>query len=181
MSLLKIAALGTPVLRMRTQELTIEQLQSEPIQRLIDDMVATMRDAPGVGLAANQVYLPLRLAVVEVQAGDDQDSRERVPLTVLVNPRIARLSDATESVWEGCLSIPDLRGVVPRATEVDVEALDRAGNPVTIHASGFFARVLQHEIDHLDGYIYLDRMPDLTTLTYVKEFERYWLPASSAS
>lgn len=179
MALLKIARMGHPVLRQAAAAVDPATVTTPDFQRLLDDMVETMRDADGVGLAAPQVHRSVRAIVAEVRAGNPRyPDAEGLPLTVLVNPRIVGASQEVEQGWEGCLSIPDLRGVVPRAASVEVHALDRAGQPVIVEAEGFFARILQHEIDHLDGVLFLDRMTDLKTLTFLKEFERYWLPAS---
>lgn len=170
--ILKVARIGHPVVRAPARELTRAELRSAALQRLVDDMVETMHEYDGVGLAAPQVHLGLRLAVIEVPASDDR-SREAVPLTVLANPRIRPLSEDEEEAWEGCLSIPDLRGLVPRYTSLRLEALDGGGKPYTLEAEGFFARVIQHECDHLDGRVYLDRMRDMRSLSFLPEFERY--------
>ena len=169
-----ISKMGHPVLRQKAREVTAEEIRSPEIQQLIDDMVETMRDASGVGLAAPQVYEGLRIITAEVQSSDEED--EGVPLVILVNPRIVRASKEGIVDWEGCLSIPDIRGMVPRHVAVEVEGWDRHGRPVRLQADGFFARVLQHEIDHLDGILYFDRMEEFKTLTYIEEFEKYWLP-----
>ncbi len=179
MALLKIARMGHPVLRQRAAAVDEETVRSEGFQRLIDNMVESMRDASGVGLAAPQVHEAVRLVAAEVRAQNPRYPDEgEIPLTVLVNPEILSSSEEIEHGWEGCLSIPDLRGVVPRAAGIRVQALDRTGQPVVLEAEGFLARILQHEIDHLDGILFLDRMSDLRTLTFLKEFERFWQPAS---
>ncbi|HEY3281198.1 MAG TPA: peptide deformylase [Armatimonadota bacterium] len=179
MSFLKIARMGHPVLRRKTSAVDLETLQSEAFQQFLDDMVETMRDAEGVGLAAPQVYRPVRALVAEVKAGGSRDSGQSgLPLTVLVNPKVVAASEELDAGWEGCLSIPDLRGMVPRARAIRVQALTREGEPQLVELVGFYARVIQHEIDHLDGVLFLDRMTDLTSLTFLKEFERYWQPES---
>jgi len=170
--ILKVARLGHPAVRSPTRPLPAEMIASPDLQRLVDDMIETMHEYDGVGLAAPQIHVGLRLAVIEVPASDER-SRDAVPLTVLVNPRVTPLGDEKEHAWEGCLSIPDLRGVVPRWSRLRLEALDRAGAPFTLEAEGFFARVIQHECDHLDGSVYLDRMEGLRTLSFLREFERY--------
>ena len=121
--------------------------------------------------------MPLRLAVVEVPA-DSASGREATPLTVIANPVVTPLSDERVLGWEGCLSLPDLRGLVPRAPRIRLEALDRQGRPLALEAEGFFARVIQHECDHLDGITYVDRMDDLKTLSFIAEFERFVGPES---
>jgi peptide deformylase len=138
----------------------------------MDDMVETMHEHDGVGLAAPQIHVGLRLAVLEVPASDDR-SREPVPLMVLVNPRLTPLAEERVPGWEGCLSVPDLRGLVPRHRRVRLQALDRGGTAIDLEAQGFFARVLQHECDHLDGRVYLDRMDGLRSLSFLQEFHRF--------
>jgi peptide deformylase len=174
MSILKVARLGHPVLRAAARDLTRQEIRSPEIQRLIDDMRVTMYEYEGVGLAAPQVHESLRLAVLEVQAADDR-ARARVPFTVLINPKVTPLGEETTDGWEGCLSIPDLRGLVPRFARLKLEALDRHGKPYTLEAEGFHARVIQHECDHLDGQVYIDRMRGMGTLTFIKEFEDHVL------
>jgi peptide deformylase len=176
MSLLKIARLGHPVIRQGAAPVTREELLSDSVQRLIDDMVETMRDAEGVGIAAPQVHAPMRIAAIEVTSDNARyPAQSEVPLLILVNPEILTHTDATEDGWEGCLSVPDLRGQVPRWSALTVSAWDRAGNPLTIEAKGFFARVVQHEVDHLNGHVYLDRVKDTSTLTHLREYQRYWV------
>ena len=177
MPLLNIARLGNPVLRRPAVELTPEELASPETQRLIDDMIDTMRDSEGVGLAAPQVHAGKRIILVEVRAGPAAryPGEGTVPLTAVVNPRIVEHSPDTEEGWEGCLSIPDLRGQVPRWRSLRLRGLDRHGNPIEIEAAGFFARVIQHEVDHLDGIVFLDRMTDFSSLTHLKEFQKFWM------
>lgn len=170
--ILKVARIGHPVLRRQARDLTPEEVRSAGIRRLVDDMVETMHEYDGVGLAAPQVHVGLRLAVIEVPASDER-SQEAVPLTVLINPRVTPVGSGTAVDWEGCLSIPELRGLVPRHERVALEALDRDGRPFRREASAFFARVIQHECDHLAGDVYLDRMPDLRSLSFLKEFNRH--------
>jgi peptide deformylase len=160
------------VVRLPARDLTRDEMRSPALQRLIDDMVETMHEYDGVGLAAPQVHLGLRLAVIEVP-GSDERAREAVPLTVLVNPRVTLLGADVQEGWEGCLSVPDMRGVVPRAQRVRLDARDRDGKSFAVEAGGFFARVIQHECDHLDGRVYLDRMKDMRTLSFLDEFERF--------
>lgn len=175
MAILKVARLGNPVLRKTTEPLSLGELRSPAIQRFIDNMIETMNDYDGVGLAADQVHESRQIAVLEVANNPRYPKKPAVPLTILVNPRIAPLTDETEQDWEGCLSIPDLRGQVPRFKKIQVEAWDRKGAPLRFIASGFHARVIQHECDHLNGKVYLDRMTDLTSLSFLSEFARYWL------
>ena len=170
--ILKVARIGHPVIRSAARDVPPEVLASPDFQHLVDDMVDTMHEYDGVGLAGPQVHLGLRVAVLEVPASDER-SREAVPLTVLVNPVVTPLGEEKEQAWEGCLSIPGLRGVVPRWKRLRLEALDRQGQPYTVEADGFFARVIQHECDHLEGGVYLDRMDGLRSLAFLREFERF--------
>ena len=170
--ILKVARIGHPVVRSAARDVPAEVLASSDFQHLVSDMVDTMHEYDGVGLAGPQVHVGLRVAVLEVPASDER-ARAAVPLTVLVNPVVTPLGDEKEHAWEGCLSIPDLRGVVPRWKRVRLEALDRHGKPYTVEAEGFFARVIQHECDHLEGGVYLDRMDGLRSLSFLREFERF--------
>jgi peptide deformylase len=170
MSILKVARIGHPVLRSPAKPVREEAFRDPLFQKLIDDMRATMYEYEGVGLAGPQVHEGLRLAVIEVP-GSDERARAEVPFTVLVNPVVTPLGDERENGWEGCLSIPDLRGVVPRFKRLKLEALDRDGKPYSLEAQDFFARVIQHECDHLEGDVYVDRMADMRSLTFIKEFE----------
>ena len=175
MSILKVTRLGHPVLRQITATVALPELQLPERQKLIDDMVATMKEYDGVGLAADQVFESLQIAVLEVAENPRYPDKPKVPLTVLVNPRISPLSQEMEDDWEGCLSIPELRGLVPRYKSIRVQAYDRHGQPLDFVAHDFHARVIQHEFDHLNGKVYLDRMTDFTTLAFLQEFARYWL------
>jgi peptide deformylase len=177
MAILKVSRLGHPVLR-RIAELVPPELITRPeFQQFIDDMIETMREYDGVGLAAPQVHVSQQVAVLEVTKHPRYPDAPSVPLTVLINPRVTVLSETTVDGWEGCLSIPEMRGVVPRYGELRVEALDRNGQPLDFIAKDFHARVVQHEYDHLQGKVYLDRMPSLETLTHLTEWQRYWLKA----
>lgn len=175
MSILKVSRLGHPVLRKVTENLSSAELQSSAMQKFIDDMIETMKEYDGVGLAADQVHESKQVAVLEVADNPRYPQKPKVPLTVLVNPKITPLSEEMEEDWEGCLSIPDLRGRVPRYKAIRVQALDRDGGKLDFIADGFHARVIQHEFDHLNGKVYLDRMRDFSTLTFLQEFARYWL------
>jgi peptide deformylase len=171
--LLKIVEVGEPVLRTPARDLSVDELRSPATRQLIELMRATMRDAPGVGLAAPQIGEPLRLAVIEdpaeYQAGlppAELEARDRrpVPFHVIANPRLTVIDPGPATFAEGCLSVPGFMATVTRARAVRVEALDHTGAPVVIRAEGWYARILQHEIDHLDGTLYVDRM-DTRTLT----------------
>jgi peptide deformylase len=169
MSILKVARMGHPVLRARARALEPAELKTPTIQRLIDDMIETMEEYHGIGLAAPQVHESVRLFV----AGST-DEANSFPLTVLANPEIAIAGPEMVEDWEGCLSIPDVRGRVPRARQILVRAFDRHGRKVELKLSGFSARVVQHETDHLDGVLFLDRMESFESLTFLDEFGRYW-------
>ena len=174
MAILKVTRLGHPVIRTPTEAVPKEAIPSAEMQRFIDDMVETMREHDGVGLAAPQVHVPKQVAVIEVVDNRRYPGEGPIPLTVLINPRILAASKKQLVDWEGCLSVKELRGRVPRAESLDVEAYNRKGERVRFQARGFFARVIQHECDHLAGKVFLDRMPDLATLTHLAEFMRYW-------
>lgn len=170
MSILKVARIGHPVLRSPARPVPKSAFKDPLFQKLIDDMRETMHEYEGVGLAAPQVHEGLRLAVIELLA-DDERAQAEVPFMVLVNPVITPLGAETKHGWEGCLSIPDLRGIVPRLVRLKLDALDRDARPYSLEAEGFFARVIQHECDHLEGGVYLDRMQGMRSLTFIKEFE----------
>lgn len=178
MSILKVARMGHPVLRTKARALDPAEIRSAPIQQLIDDMFETMHEYQGVGLAAPQVHESVRVFVAGFppsrQREDDEDETERVPEIVLINPEIRAEGTDTVEDWEGCLSIPEIRGRVPRALRISVRAHDRRGKPIELRASGFTARVIQHETDHLDGVLFFDRMRSFETLTFLDEFGRYW-------
>jgi peptide deformylase len=171
MSILKVSRLGHPVLRVESQRVSLQKLATPAIQKLIDDMMETMVEYHGVGLAAPQVHESLAIAVIE-----SRGPRGDIPMTVIVNPDVTVLNEEMIEDWEGCLSVPEFRGRVPRWQKLRVDALDRGGKKIQITAEGFFARVIQHEFDHLMGRVYLDRMRDLKTLSHFDEFQRYWLP-----
>jgi peptide deformylase len=169
MSILKVARLGHPVLRRPAPPLEVSDLKSAAIQQLIDDMIETMKEYQGIGLAAPQVHESVRLFVAGAM-----DAEAGFPLTVLANPEISIVGPDEVEDWEGCLSIPDVRGKVPRARQIHVRALDRHGRQFELKAANYTARVIQHETDHLDGVLFLDRMKTFDTLTFLDEFSRYW-------
>jgi peptide deformylase len=175
MSILKVARLGHPVLRQAACSLSLAELRSSAVQNLIDDMIETMKEYDGVGLAGDQVHESKQIAVIEVADNPRYPQKPKIPLTVLVNPTITPLTEETEDDWEGCLSIPDLRGQVPRYKTIRVQAWDRDGQELDFIANDFHARVIQHEWDHLNGKVYLDRMREFSTLAFLTEFARYWI------
>jgi peptide deformylase len=170
----EIVEIGHPVLRERARELSPDELRSEGVQRLIDDMIETMRAAHGAGLAANQVGETVRLAVVEVRDGNPRyPYKPPIPLTVIVNPVIEPLDDEIEQINEGCLSVPNLRGEVPRHMNIRVSYTDRDGEQREEVRRGLSAGTFQHELDHLDGTLFVDRVTDLGTLATWEQFERF--------
>ena len=163
--------MGHPVLRAKARSLEKSEIKSAVIQKLIDDMIDTMTEYHGVGLAAPQVHEGVRIFVAALDSGDDEDESE---LIAVINPEITVVgADAVED-WEGCLSIPDIRGRVLRARAIKVRALDRTGARIELSAHDFPARVIQHEADHLDGVLFFDRMKSLESLTFLDEYARYW-------
>ncbi|MGH7278918.1 MAG: peptide deformylase [Candidatus Rokuibacteriota bacterium] len=175
MAILKVARLGHPVLRVPARAVPVDQIRSAEVQCFIDDMVETMREYDGAGLAANQVHTLRQIAVIEVQGNPRYPEAPSIPLTVVINPVVTPLTEETEEGWEGCLSVPDMRGRVPRVTAVRLECYDREAQKVDLVAKDFFARVIQHETDHLNGIVYLDRMRDLSTLSHIAEWNKHWL------
>lgn len=174
MTLRKIAQIGAPVLRERAREVTPDEIASPAIQTVIDDMIETMRDANGAGIAANQIYVPLRICVIEVGDNPRYPYKPKIPLTVLVNPVLEPIGTETFENYEGCLSVPNLRGVVSRFVELRLRALDRHGTPIDRLVRGLSAGTFQHECDHLDGKLFVDRVTDPTTLCTWTEFDRYY-------
>ena len=161
--------MGHPVLRTRAQPLDPADIDTPRVQRLIDDMFETMHDSQGIGLAGPQVHESIRLFVAGV---DDSDGA--MSPVVIINPEVTPVGSRVEEDWEGCLSIPDIRGRVPWATDIRLRAFDRHGQVISLNANGFPARVLQHETDHLDGVLFFDRMTAFESLTFLEEYDRYW-------
>jgi len=177
MAILKVARLGHPVLRAKALPIPPSKIGSPGLQQLIDDMFETMQEYEGIGLAAPQVHQGLRVFVAGVRNGNlgpEIGADDEMPFLTLINPELTLVGEAGHKGWEGCLSIPDLRGLVPRATSIRVRAFDRAGRRIEFAASGLSARVLQHETDHLDGVLFLDRMPSFESLTFMDEYHRHW-------
>jgi peptide deformylase len=175
MAIRKIATIGHPVLRQKARPLTRAELLQPETQRFIDDLIETMVDANGAGIAANQVYEPIRICTIWVKDNPRYPYKPNVPLTILVNPEIELLTDETFVNYEGCLSVPNLRGEVKRVTHIRVRALDREGNPTDREVMGLTAGTFQHEVDHLDGALFVDRVFDTKSLCTWQEFERYHL------
>lgn len=175
MTVLPVTTVGDPVLRERLPELSREELLSPDVQQLIEDLIETRRAAGGAGLAANQVSARVRVAVVEVDqaTGTRYPYKPLVPLTVVVNPTIETLSQEQLLINEGCLSVPGLRGDVPRDLRVRVRYLDRTGAPNKLVVEGLTAGTFQHECDHLNGVMFMDRVTDSRTFSTWEQFERY--------
>ena len=173
MTLLKIATIGHPLLRERSREVSLQELGSAQVQTLIDDLIETMRDASGAGIAAPQCYRLLRICVIEVKGNPRYPHLPDIPLLVLVNPVITPLSPETFDNYEGCLSVPNLRGLVARHTHVKLAYTDRAGQPIEREVRGLAACILQHECDHLDGTLFVDRVKDPRSLTTLADYERF--------
>lgn len=168
MAILKVSRLGHPVLRQAARALTPAEIKNPEVPRLVEDMIETMAEYGGVGLAAPQVHFSIRIFVMRFSPEDD------ATLRVAINPQITPLGGERAEDWEGCLSIPDLHGRVSRFVRLRLEALDAEGKRYEEELEGFPARVCQHEFDHLDGVMFLDRMKDFSTLTFGEEYRRYW-------
>ena len=178
---LKIAKLGNPVLRQVAKPVDLNDLAESAMQTFIDDMIETMHHEGGVGLAAPQVNRSIQIVVLEYAENERYPDEVSIPLTVLVNPVLSDYSQETKEGWESCLSLVDFRGLVPRSTTVTLNAYDREGNKIQKTVSDFEAVVLQHELDHLKGFVFLDRMKDLTQLSYQEEFEEFWVKKEDAA
>jgi len=176
MAILKVARMGHPVLRAKARPVEKAEIRGTAIQKLIDDLIDTMHEYRGVGLAAPQVHEGLRLFVAALDA-DDAVARDAEPGTepmVILNPDITVVDPEIVQDWEGCLSIPEIRGRVPRPRAIKVRALDRHGSRIELRAHDFSARVILHETDHLDGVLFFDRMTSFESLTFLDEYSRYW-------
>ena len=161
--------MGHPVLRERARPLDTSDIKSAVVQKLIDDMIHTMQEYHGVGLAGPQVHEGLRIFIGLL----DEDPDSKSEAAVIINPEIIPSGSATEEGWEGCLSIPDIRGMVPRYTDITLKALDRTGRSIELALKDFPARVAQHETDHLDGVLFFDRMQSMQSLTFLDEYSRF--------
>lgn len=177
MAVRKIIRMGHPVLRQQARSLTPDEIGSDETRRLIGDMIETLHDYGGIGLAAPQVAELVRLAIIEIEGdGSRYGDIPSIPLTVFINPGIEVLDPETKGFWEGCLSVPGLRGYVERPQHIRVQYLDIQGRECRIELDGFLATVFQHEFDHLDGVLYIDRMTDPQLLAFEEEFMRYLAP-----
>ena len=177
MAVRKIIRMGHPTLRRPAKPLEPDEIGTDAMHRLVADMIDTLHDYGGIGLAAPQINEPLRLAIIEMSGGPSRyGDIDSLPLTVFVNPTIEVVDPAAAGFWEGCLSVPGLRGFVERPQHIRVKALDIRGKPLNLELRGFPATVFQHEFDHLDGRLYIDHINDPTKLVFEEEFERYVLP-----
>lgn len=174
MAKLPVVKMGNPLLRKRSEEVTLEEIQSEEFQKFIDDLIETMRDEHGAGIAAPQVGVLKRLFAIEMEKNPRYPDKESFPLGVAINPTIIAVDSDMQDSWEGCLSIPDIRGKLKRHSKIILNALDRTGKPFAKELSGFASVVTQHELDHLDGVLFIDRMKTMETLSFVEEFEEFW-------
>ena len=163
--------MGHPVLRAKARAIERGEIPSAAVQKLIDDMIDTMTEYHGVGLAAPQVHESVRIFVASLDPGDDEPASEPI---AIINPEIAVVGGDVVDDWEGCLSIPDIRGRVPRPRAITLRAYSRTGERIQLSAHDFPARVIQHETDHLDGILFFDRMRSFESLTFLDEYARYW-------
>lgn len=173
MASLPLALIGRPVLRKKIEFVDAERIKAGELKSFVRDMIDTMRKNDGVGLAANQVGRDLRVIVLECDGSGRYPDKQGVPLQVYFNPKITSYSKEKEQDWEGCLSIPGYRGRVSRSLSVTFEALDEKGEPVKKTVHGFHARIIQHEVDHINGGFYVDRMPDLQTWMHLDELNQH--------
>jgi peptide deformylase len=174
MSILKVARLGHPVLRAKARPIDQEAITTPAVQKLIDDLIDTMQEYRGIGLAAPQVHESLRVFIAGIEEEDRRTGEVDIVPVAVVNPEITPIGRDLVEDWEGCLSIPDIRGRVPRNRRVRVRGLDRRGEPLDLELEDFPARVFQHENDHLNGVLFLDRMKSFETLAFIEEYSRHW-------
>ncbi|WP_149274668.1 peptide deformylase [Pareuzebyella sediminis] len=174
MAVLEVIKLGHPLLRNKSDTVSKERLHSKEFQCFIDDLIATMRHEEGAGIAAPQVAILDRVFAMEMKENPRYPNKANFPLYVVVNPEIIKRSPEKTESWEGCLSIPGLRGRLERHRSITLKGLDRTGTTFEIELDGFSAIVAQHELDHLNGILFIDRMESMETLAFREEFEKYW-------
>ena len=178
MAIRKVARMGHPVLRLVAKELTKNEIRSEETRLLVRDLIETMEEYGGIGIAAPQVHESLSIAIIDYQEGRSEES-EPVPLTIIINPKITVLDETPQAFWEGCLSVPELRGLVRRPRKVQIDYLDLEAKPQQIIAEGFLATVFQHELDHLFGTLFVDRIeyaPGKSPIAFTEEYTKYLTP-----
>ncbi len=173
MAILKVAWLGHPILREKAHPVNKGDILSVKIQSLIEDMIETMHEYEGLGLAAPQVHASKQIVVIESQSSSRYPDAPQIPKMIMINPKLKYLTDEQIESWEGCLSVPDLRGRVPRCQKIEVVFYDRDGLRHTQIAEDLLSIVIQHETDHLFGKVFLDRMEDLSSLSFLSEYKRY--------
>ncbi|MBS1958968.1 MAG: peptide deformylase [Bdellovibrionales bacterium] len=180
MAIRKVARMGHPVLRQIARELTQEEILSEDTRLLVRDMIESMNEYGGIGIAAPQIYESVAVAVIDYQEeGEDGSVINEQPLTVVINPKIKVLDDKRQGFWEGCLSVPEIRGLVYRPRKVQIDYLDLSAKPQKIVAEGFLATVFQHELDHLFGTLFVDRVeyaPGKSPIAFTEEYQKYLTP-----
>ena len=174
MAILNVAKLGNPILRKRATRVTLEEALAPEFQEFLENMVDTMRELDGVGLAGPQVFQSKRVIVIESEANPRYADAPSLSLIVMLNPTITSASEETIEGWEGCLSLENLRGMVSRSGSIEVKGFNRFMEPMSLTAEGFLAVVFQHEIDHLNGTLFIDRMKDFKTLCHLEEYDQYW-------
>ncbi len=174
MSVRSIAKIGEPILKKSTQHVGRDEIRGDLVQNLINDLIDTMRHANGAGIAANQIFESMRICVIEVKDNPRYPYKPNIPLTVLINPRVELLGDEIFQNYEGCLSVPGIRGLVPRHVRIRLRALDQDGETIDTIVEGLSAGTYQHEIDHLDGLLFTDRVVDSSTLTTWDAFDKYY-------
>jgi len=192
MAIRKIARMGHPILRQKARELTLQEIRSPDFDRLLHDMVETMEEYGGIGLAAPQIHEPIAVAIIDYQddesryegsgvqqKGEEGEGERSIDLSVFINPKITVLDETLQGFWEGCLSVPELRGLVYRPRKIQVDYINLKGKPQKIIAEGFLATVFQHELDHLDATLFVDRVvpvPGKSTLAFTTEYSKYLVP-----
>lgn len=177
MAVLKVAQMGHPILRKIAKKVSPKEIKESHIQKLIDDMIETMREYDGVGLAAPQVHESLQIAVMEINDNPRYPGEDSVPVTVFINPVITPLTEEKMEIWEGCLSVPGMRGLVARPSKIRLQALDRKGKEIDKVYEGFPAIAIQHETDHLFGTLYVDKLVSTKMFAYASEYQKYHLKA----
>jgi peptide deformylase len=188
MAIRKVARMGHPVLRQVARQITREEILSPPFRAFIQDLVDSMNEYGGIGIAAPQVHESMAVAIIDYQEEDDEkyaeqnkkgESQESLPLTVIINPKITVLDEKKQGYWEGCLSVPEIRGLVHRPRKIQIDYLDIHAKPQTIIAEDFLATVFQHELDHLFGVLFVDRIeyaPGKSPIAFIEEYQRYLVP-----
>ena len=172
MSILKIATLGHPILLKKTS--IVNKIPTPSIKKLIKDMTETMLDAKGLGLAAPQVHISKQIIIFRIPEEDVKKNNNTIEITALINPKIITISEETDNQWEGCLSIPGMTGLVKRYSKIKYKGFDMNGNIIKKEAEGLHARIVQHEIDHLQGILYINRLVSSKAFGFVNEIEEYW-------